>query len=224
MRYPPCVYVDTAIRWLKWPAAAASMLFSLPAAAALLDAVCLLCANPPALLLPLVAGAVAYFVVPLLTRECVFQARFHETDVHERTHMLFARLTLHRVLFLQVTDGDGGRTTHRGQGNWLITIAPYCVPILPLQTACLGLLLHGPWRMLSIGVVGFTLASYLVACKVQFHVDQSDLKEVGIPVAAVFCPGALTASIAPVIALLPEKGGPGWFYSRLASHIGALVS
>ena len=53
-----------------------------------------------------------------------------QTIAHELTHTLFAFLTLHLVKRVRLNpDGSGGSMAFSGQGNWLITLAPYFFPL-----------------------------------------------------------------------------------------------
>ena len=47
---------------------------------------------------------------------------------HEITHALFAIVTFHRVTGLRATAFRGGQVRFVGEGNWLITVAPYFFP------------------------------------------------------------------------------------------------
>lgn len=224
MARPAHLYVDIALRYLKWPAAVVSLLLVLPAAATLLDACHALWRNGWRDFLPMLLGIGALFSQNWIMQRRLIHAGFFEIDQHEQTHRLFATLTLHRVVLLQVTDGSGGRIEFRGDGNWLITIAPYFFPTLPLLAGCASMLLPEGLRSFGIVAVGYTLASFLVACTESCHSSQVDLNEVGLPFAAMFCPGALTAAVALVLSLAAHQTGPIWFLARFQAHIVALLA
>jgi hypothetical protein len=112
---------------------------------------------------------------------------------HELTHSFFALLTLHPVKHVRVADDNsGGSMGFVGNGNWLITIAPYFFPlfcfIYMLGVSIYLRVMPMNW-MLSV-FLGYLTGYHIDTVLSQIHEKQTDLKKVGYPFCAMFLPGA----------------------------------
>ncbi len=191
--------IDYCIEWLKWPVALVSLL-SMPLFAwALLRLIGHVLLQPMGLL-PLATGVIGFVLIWRRWLDHSTIARWLITLEHELTHALFAWATGHRVVAIRASLRRGGEVRFVGQGNWLITLAPYFFP-----TAALGLLLIAylmpisflPWRGLFLG---FALGFHIVSTYRETHRDQSDLKEVGARFCWMFLPTANLAVLGLLIA------------------------
>ena len=121
------------------------------------------------------------------------------TLIHECIHALFAWATLHRVVDLEVRWNSGGHVRYvGGEGNWLITIAPYFFPLALL----LALLLSSVVNMSEITrllVLGIVFGFEIVYTWREIHPNQTDLHKVGFVFAFAFLPSALLFSYGAVL-------------------------
>lgn len=191
-------WIDTAMAWLKWPAAAWVAL-SVPRLALVdLD---LLRDSLMMSLAPFWLGMVGYLLVwGGVLRQRVWGS-FLPTLLHELTHGLFAVLTFHRILSMRATWSSGGEIEYTGPGNWLITIAPYFFPLaIVLAVPLLEMLpLEDTVLLVLLGVVfGFESASMWR----QVHRHQPDLQRVGVVFTVAFLPGALLWTYGAVLSLV----------------------
>ena len=126
------------------------------------------------------AGIIFFWVVAFTAgREIRVQI---QTIAHELTHTLFAFLTLHFIRRIRLNpDGSGGSMAFAGQGNWLITLAPY---FFPLFAAFYMLIM--PWLLaatddywLVYAVFGYFVAYYWETVLSQVHREQTDIIKEG---------------------------------------------
>ncbi len=207
---------------VKWPAAAVSLLILLPGALTLKDILKVFWRSQPAGL-ALLAG-LCVFALPILMRRRLPDVGFWATFEHEMTHAIFALLSLHSVHSLQATMGEGGFIRHSGRGNWLITISPYFFPTFPLLMGLLALTLPPSLKMLGLAGVGFAMAWHLLATCVETHLQQTDLREVGLLFSVCFLPGVSLLSIGFVLALAHfGSGGPAWYWDSFSRNVATTV-
>lgn len=205
-------WIDAGLGWLKWPAAA-WVLLSVPQLARADLALVTRCMT--ASFAPFWLGLVGYLVLWWFVLRRRAWGQFLPTLMHELTHGLLAILTFHRVTSLRATWSSGGEIEYIGRGNWLITIAPYFIPLaLLLCVPLLGSLTLEPTvRLALIGTVfGFESA----AMWRQVHPSQSDLQRVSFVFTALFLPGALLWTYGAVLALV--LGGASGMLRFLAAQ------
>lgn len=105
--------------------------------------------------------------------------------------------------------------SYEGFGNWLITIAPYFVPLPLLLLSGLMLVVKDQWYALLLPVLGFVTVSHLHYLKAQLHTGQTDLKQVGWLFTWLFLPGANVLMLT-LVTLLTLGGQP------LGAYVGEL--
>jgi len=106
---------------------------------------------------------------------------FIEIFEHELSHMLVATLFFQKVhTFVVTTDRnlDGGLVRFQGSDNFLITLAPYFLPIFTLPFLILKALL--PTSTVLDLFIGFTLAFHYIKLSRQFRTYQPDIKNTGL--------------------------------------------
>jgi hypothetical protein len=182
-------YLDTAIGWLKWPAAVASMAL-LPGMCRAWYVLARAILSAPQSIGPLATGLAVYLALWWTVLRRPIWGSFFSTLEHELTHALFAALTGHRVVGLKATWKSGGRVSFVGRGNWLIVVAPYFFP-----TACLAVLLVGAFVPPSVHVwldamLGAALGYHITSTWRETHLGQTDLKQVGYLFSLLFLPTA----------------------------------
>jgi hypothetical protein len=218
MLLAPHDHLDRLINLIKWPSAAASLLIMLPSALTLKDIVKVFWINQQAGL-ALLAG-ICLFGLPILMRRQRPGYGFWATFEHEMTHAIFALLSLHSVHSLQATKGTGGLIAYSGRGNWLITISPYFFPTFPLLMGLFALSLPPSFRLLGVGCVGFALAWHVLSTFAETHLQQTDLREVGLLFAFAFLPGISLLSVGFVLTLAHfGGGGPAWYLNSLSQNL-----
>lgn len=205
--------IDRGVNWLKWPAAAITLLISPLFAWALLRMAVLAITAPSTSLIPF-AGGIVLFVV--LWRRWLGKSRwgaFLITLEHESTHALFAMLTGHPIVGFKASLGQGGEVRFAGAGNWLITTAPYFFPTAALILFLLAFFLPFaalPWQSFLLGVA---LAYHVISTWRETHRDQSDLRVVGKSFCWMFLPAANLAVVGLLIAFSHSgrEGMQSWF-------------
>ena len=131
------------------------------------------------------------FVGYIILYRYVFSARIWgswlPTFEHELTHAIFALATLHRVTNFHASYKKGGHIEYiGGEGNWLITIAPYIFP-----TFLFFMILFFPYikdQQWVWAVFGVICAFQYLSTYREIHPKQSDLQKVGFFFAAIAIP------------------------------------
>ena len=152
-----------------------------------------------------------------------------ETLEHEITHTLFAMATLHPVERIEVRDTGGGYMTFKGEGNWLIAIAPYFFPLAAFTMMFFAILVNQvvgyfpDWVYIGLGM---TVCYNLFSFAEQTHPEQTDFKVAGYLFTIMFLPGANCLSFGTIIAFSASNfGGVSlfyrllWYYSKQNVHM-----
>ena len=140
---------------------------------------------------PIVDAADGLFTTVYMDKD--MQEAGQPTLEHELTHMLFALLTFHPPVSLDVNQNKGGYFAFKGKGNWLIAIAPYFFPTFGfvVMLASIAYIVMGEkipdmyWSVLGV-MVGYHLASTIL----EIHPKQTDFKVAGYLFTLLFLPGA----------------------------------
>ena len=170
--------IDRLLALLKWPVAAASLIF-LPGLLYSLYFVARAIAAAPGRCYPFLFGAAAYALFWLLFIRRRPGVGFIATLEHELTHALFAWATFHRVIGFRATLRSGGHIRYVGRGNWLIATAPYFFPTLSILAIVVMRFLPGRDLTWAGAVLGVTVAYHALSNWSETHRHQSDLREAG---------------------------------------------
>jgi hypothetical protein len=166
------------------------MLLVLPGAAwALFDTTMGLLADP-APVWPLMSGLVGYTIAWHFLFRRYWVGSAFSTLEHEITHSVFALLTFHPVTGMKTTWNQGGHMTFRGDGNWLIFIAPYFFPTLSVLVCLVRVFLAEDQMMWTNTILGATIAYHALSTWKETHLGQSDIQRVGVGFSFLFLPGA----------------------------------
>ena len=184
--------MQDAVNWflkiIKYPLAMACAFFCFPILKALIQFISATFSTHLAIyfLVPVIAVVALWSLIPGLSGSAL------TIFGHEATHMLAAILTFHKPKGMTIEQDKGGSFTYHGQGNWLITIAPYFIPTFPLLWMLMNLFLGQKghfenWYLIGFGiVVGFHIAANFT----QIHSEQTDFKKAGWLFTILFIPGA----------------------------------
>jgi hypothetical protein len=209
--------IDGALALLKWPVAAASLVF-LPGLLYSLYFVARAIAAAPGRSYPFLLGAAAYAAFWLVFLRRRPRLGFLATLEHELTHALFAWATFHRVIGFRATLRSGGHIRYVGRGNWLIATAPYFFPTLSVAAILIMRWVPGREPTWAGAVLGVTVAYHALSNWSEAHRHQSDLREAGLLFSLLFL-GAANAlvlglllsyacSLRSLTAHLEHVGGP----------------
>lgn len=180
--------IDRLITWLKWPAALLALALLPGALIAGMELLVRVVTRPWPVTMFLV-GFVLYFAVWWWSfRRSRFT--FILTLEHELTHALFAMMTFHRVIGLRATAFRGGHVRFVGEGNWLITIAPYFFPTLSLFLLVVAWFLPNFLASVATIVVGGSFAHHATSTLRETHPGQTDLQKAGMVFCLCFLPTA----------------------------------
>ena len=206
---PISEFIDRALSLLKWPLAVASLLL-LPGAVWALAPVLERIVADPLRVAPFAAGFLVYFILWRWMFRRYAWGSWLSTFEHEFTHALFAFLTFHRVLKLRASWHDGGVTTFRGRGNWLITIAPYFFPTVSVAVAVVVCSLPTDALLPASVLLGVTVGFHVTSTWLETNWRQTDLRKVSLPFAVALLPTANTVAYGSLLALA-AGGGPALF-------------
>ena len=223
MSYPIPDRIDRFVNWLKWPVGMAALVLLVPSVLACFELVAA-CIGNPETILAFVGGAGLYLLVWLWTIRR-WRTTFLSTCEHEFTHALFAILTLHRVTDFKATWKSGWHVRILGEGNWLITIAPYFFP-----TVCFVLI--PVFRLLTFiptsfadAIVGATFTYHITSTMRETHSGQTDLQLVGYLFSVMFLPTAGLISHGTVLAFAwGGLNGIHIFFSTINLHLQSQAS
>ena len=181
--------INTILKYLKWPMALLMMVMFFP----VLNADLLLIKQTldgeffTRFMLPMIGVVCVWFFIPGLSGShfAIFE--------HEFTHMFAALLTFHRPKSMRIESGVGGSFGYYGEGNWLITLAPYFIPTFPI----LMMLFSIVWLMFErrlpdmfIPVLGMLFGYHLASNASQIHGEQPDFAKAGWIFSLLFLPTA----------------------------------
>lgn len=181
--------MDTILKYLKWPMAALMLVMFLPAFNADLYLVRHTLNGPFFIkfVLPVIGVFGVWFFIPGLSGShfAIFE--------HEFTHMFAALLTFHRPKSLKIVPDEGGSFGFYGEGNWLITLAPYFIPTFPILMMLFSVIwLHLGYRLpdMFLPVLGMIFGYHLVSNASQIHGEQTDFAKAGWIFSVLFLPTA----------------------------------
>ena len=124
-------FINTILRVLKWPIALVSLLMLPGAGWAFAEEMVSVAASWEPMT-PFLIGAGAYMAAWYLFFRRPGMGSVLSTLEHEITHSILALATFHMVTSLKTSWSEGGHMTFRGEGNWLIAVAPYFFPTMSL--------------------------------------------------------------------------------------------
>lgn len=137
--------------------------------------------------LPLLIMILLWLVIPGLG------GSFLSILEHELTHMVFAILTFHSPHDINVQRGVGGNFIYTGNGNWLISIAPYFFPTSSVLVILLGLFYFFMGQILPPhywAILGVMTGYHLISTLDEIHLGQTDFKAAGYLFSILFLPAA----------------------------------
>ena len=190
---------NATLKLTKWPIAALMVLL-LPGVVMALGTLSVEIFRVPDPLYYFAGGAIAYGILWQILLKRRFMGSFFSTFEHELTHALFAWLTLHRVTGLKTTWSQGGEMRYRGQGNWLISIAPYWFPTLCIPFIVLSGLGQFDGAVWVAPAFGATFAYHITSTIRETHRQQTDLQKTTFLFAWAFLPSANLISAGFIIA------------------------
>jgi len=208
------VWIDQLFAWLKWPAAVLAVALLPASVLAFIQLLAKVATHP--LPVTMILTGIALYLVAWWWVFRRWRFAFFMTVEHELTHALFALATFHRVTGLRATAFRGGQMRFVGQGNWLITVAPYFFPTLSLFLIVLARFLPGSLASVANLVVGASFAFHVTSTLRETHPGQTDLQEAGFVFCLLFLP---TANILTFGAMLAFVYG-GW--SGAGEFLGAI--
>ena len=174
--------LDKIINLFKWPVAV-YMLVSLPALFSSVDFFNFRNFKSVAF----GAGFFMYFIGRTMADSSVKVSM--QIIAHELTHTFFALLTMHKIEHIRLNpDESGGEMGFKGDGNWLIVIAPYFFPLFGM----FYMILMGffPNNLIFNGILGYFLGYHTDTVGSQIHDKQTDLPKVTYTFCWMFLPGA----------------------------------
>lgn len=179
------------ILWImKWPLALLMLALFIPSFLCVAFMVAQLVQSPALLLFGIPLVSTCLFWVFFLRNTGTSSFAIFE---HEITHMLFALLTFHKPVSLEVHRNKGGSFGYQGEGNWLISLAPYFFPTFPLLIM-LGTLLYSftnqPVPDVFLIILGFATGYHICTIIASLHPQQTDFKQAGFLFTLLFLPAA----------------------------------
>ena len=203
--------IDVFLSWIKWPLAIALCVFLVPSFKTF-TALCTYMNHYYIFhfLVPMAAFCLLFFMVSNL------QNSFLSIAEHELTHLLFALLTFHKIVGMEVEQDKGGHVQLTGKGNWLIALAPYFFPTFAIIILLIGVVYSSfgeEWPSFLLPSFGFMVGYHICAVITQIHPKQTDFKAAGHLFSLMFLPGAnmIFLGLLFAIALKKWEGIPLYF-------------
>ena len=128
---------------------------------------------------------------------------------HELIHAALAIVCFCTIEEIKATRSSGGHVKYHGEGNWIITLGPYFLPLIPLFIACTSIFIEEPFSYVAIALTGFSMGFYYVSLRDDLQIHQTDLKKVGLPFILVFIIPANIITIY-LVTLISINGGDGF--------------
>lgn len=181
--------INSVLALIKWPLAILMVLLLVPAFTTLLA----FCSSY------LDGYYIFHFLFPMFGFFIVFfmmsnlQNSFLAIAEHELTHALFAILTFHKIVGMEIEQDRGGHVQLSGSGNWLITLAPYFFPTFAVVVLLVGWVysvFNHQWPTYLLPAYGLMVGYHICAVITQIHPKQTDFKQAGRLFTLMFLPGA----------------------------------
>ncbi len=204
-------FIDYVINFFKWPVAI-YMLVCLPALYGSFHFFDLKNVRT----LALIAGCVFFIFVRTMMDKSVKTTM--QVLAHELSHAFFAFITGHKVKHIKLNaDDSGGETEFIGEGNWLITVAPYFFPLFALIYMILMCFL--PEQIIWHGMLGFFLSYHIDSVAAQIHEKQTDFPKAGYVFCLMFLPAANLWTIGSILAFNAKGWGGVETYFKLINQL-----
>lgn len=173
---------------IKWPLACFMVIIILPTIIALKELIFHYMNEYLAVwfVLPMIVMAGIWLFVPSLS------GSFLAILEHEVTHMIFALLTGHKPVNLEVHQNKGGYFSFKGKGNWLIALSPYFFPTFAFFVMMAGLIykiMAQPLPDIYWSVLGVMTGYHVASTLLEIHPKQTDFKIAGYLFTILFLPG-----------------------------------
>ncbi len=181
--------IDRAFAIIKWPVAVLALAM-LPGTCWALYDLGKAFSHHHTLYLPFLGGFFAYLILWQLVLKRPAWGSLMSTFEHELTHAVFAWATLHPVIDFKTTWRSGGHIKYRGEGNWLISIAPYFFPTAAVAVALALIWMPDKWLAWTNAILGVTVAYHMTSTWIETHRDQPDLHKTGFTFAFMYLPAA----------------------------------
>jgi len=194
------VWIDRLLTWLKWPAAVLALALLPGATIAAIELLVRVVTRPLPVTMFLCGFGLYVVVWWWLFRRSRFS--FVLTLEHELTHALFAIVTFHRVTGIRATAFRGGHIRFVGEGNWLITVAPYFFPTLSLFLLVFAWCLPSILAGLINFVIGGSFAYHMTSTLRETHPGQTDLQQTGVLFCFCFLPAANIVTFGAVLGFI----------------------
>jgi Peptidase M50B-like len=215
--------LDTLVNLLKWPIAVSALLL-LPGCVVAVIRLARTIGHHPASMVWFGVGAGGYWLAWRLILHRPLLGSLLPTLEHELTHALFALLTFHPITAIKASWRGDGVMRYVGEGNWLITIAPYFFPTLSVVLMLLLGLVPETWRQTTSVLLGVTVAYHFISTWRETHMGQPDLQKVGFPFAIALLPSANLASLGAVLAFAYRGfGGVATFGTDIAQFTVRMI-
>lgn len=176
---------NTLINLLKWPVVAVLTIFAFFAAAQL-PAQVLALLHLKSVWIPLVCGILFYAFAWRVWLRTSKTAAWSMVLEHELTHVLASLVTFNGVHRLQADSSGSGHIAVNNSGNWIILVAPYVLPTALLVPGLLIAAALPGWFCHAL--FGFAFGFHVHSTCAETHLNQTDLKKIGWPTAALLLP------------------------------------
>ena len=178
-------FISLALNFLKWPIGIITLFLSPAALLAIIDIAETVPGNWIETIC-LLSGMIVYLLIRNLLLGERSWIRTLEVFHHEFIHALAAILSFGTISEIYATRSKGGHVAYRGRGNWVITLAPWFLPLFPLSMACISIILIQPFSYISLVLTGMGISFYYLSLINDARMHQPDLIKIGLPFLAIF--------------------------------------
>lgn len=170
--------VDRLINLFKWPFAVIAVFFFPSSFLACWPSILQLVRSPS--LLPFLLGIAVFWLVNKVMRKTSFWGWLGVLE-HETVHLLLGLACFKIPNRWRVTSRGGHVGFDRGS-NWIITISPYVLPLIPLLTfiSVQSLAAFTPLKSWVLPAsMGFSMAMHIAFTWMESHYRQPDIQRIG---------------------------------------------
>jgi hypothetical protein len=226
-------WLDRLINIFKWPFATIAVFFFPSSVLSCWPSILQLVRSTS--LLPFLLGIAAFWLVNKVMRKTSFWAWLGVLE-HETVHLLAGLACLKIPNRWRVTSRGGHVGFDRGS-NWIITISPYVLPLIPLLTfvSVQSLASFTPLKSWVLPAsMGFSMAMHIAFTWMESHYRQPDIQRVGglfsilvaptlhvifVAVVLILSSSSITSAVGPISNLFQQIGQNGLVaWKAFANH------
>ena len=138
---------------------------------------------------------------------------FFSTFEHELTHLVMGLLFFKKITRFHATEDEGGHIALHGS-NFLITLAPYFLPTIPLLLLPMFLIINVEFYKYFYAVLGFFTSYHVFSTLQEFGFHQTDITKTGKVFSCIFLVFANIVCYGFLITFVIGGFNYGWLFLK----------